>query len=163
MSEENINTLNTTINSTNNTRNNEDDDALAAVAATTSNHVYIHSTEHGWIPARVLEMQDDGKKAKVSVPIYRSEAAIQSDGGKKAKTFETRVVDLNEYTNKTLLLQNVDEDGRLNQVEDMVDLPFLHEVRCCHQQKKYDLEIHTCVCVCSSRPLVCSCRVHAVF
>ena len=104
------------------------DDAMALVAATTSNHVYIKSDDFGWIPARVLEMQEN-LKAKVSVPIYRNEAAIQSDGGKKAKSYETRVVDLKEYPNQTLLLQNVDEDGQLKQVEDMVDLPFLHEVR----------------------------------
>ncbi|KAL7577845.1 hypothetical protein ACA910_010592 [Epithemia clementina (nom. ined.)] len=118
-----------TTNNNSSTNNNDRniDDVLAAVAATSNHHVYIRSNEYGWIPARVLEMQDNGQKAKVSVPIYRNEAAIQSDGGKKAKSFETRVVDLREYPNQTLLLQNVNEEGHLKQVEDMVDLPFLHE------------------------------------
>jgi len=75
----------------------------------------------------VLDMEDGGQRAKVSVPQYRNEAAIHSDGGQKATSFETIHVDLKDYPNKTLLLQNVDENGKLKQVEDMVDLAFLHE------------------------------------
>jgi len=99
----------------------------AALAASTSNYVYIRSDDYSWIPARVLEIEDGEKRAKVSVPKYRSEAAIQSDGGQKASSFETVFVELKDYANSTLMLQNVNEHGQLKEVDDMVDLAFLHE------------------------------------
>jgi hypothetical protein len=102
--------------------------AQAAAASTnTSNHVYIKSDEYAWVPARLLET--NGTKAEVSVPQYKDENALQSDGGRAAVRFEKKTVDLSSYPNGALLLQNVDEEGCLNEMEDMVDLPFLHEVR----------------------------------
>lgn len=92
----------------------------------TSNHVYVKSDEHAWVPARLLE--SDGEKATVSIPQYKNEQAIQSDGGRGSKSSNKVVVDLKDYPTRTLYLQNVDEEGNLREVEDMVDLPFLHEV-----------------------------------
>jgi hypothetical protein len=94
--------------------------------ASTSNNVYILDEEHGWVPARVVTMQ--GETATVSVPLYKTEQAIQSDGNQHAKGFDRREISLKGYAGKVLPLQNVDEDGVLKQVQDMVDLPFLHEV-----------------------------------
>lgn len=104
-------------------------DAAAAATATallsinTSNHVYIASEEYAWIPARVVEFVDE-QHAVVSIPQYRDEQSIQSDGGRNAKRFEKKTVPLSK-----MLLQNVDDEGQLKVVDDMVDLPFLHEVR----------------------------------
>jgi hypothetical protein len=92
----------------------------------TSNHVYVKSDEYAWVPARLLE--SDGEKATVSIPHYRDEQAIQSDGGRGSKTSSKVVVELKDYPTRALYLQNVDEEGNLREVEDMVDLPFLHEV-----------------------------------
>ena len=92
----------------------------------TSNHVYVKSDEYAWIPARLLE--SDGETATVSIPLYRDEQAIQSDGGRGSKTSSKVVVELKDYPTRALYLQNVDEEGNLREVEDMVDLPFLHEV-----------------------------------
>ena len=111
-------------------------DVSALTAATTnptlsidtSNHVYIRSPEHSWIPARLLERHDEASTATVSIPMYKDEPSIQSDGGKAAKRNEKQVIDLKEYPNRAFPLQNVDEHGNLKEVEDMVDLPFLHEV-----------------------------------
>ncbi|GAX22532.1 hypothetical protein FisN_14Hh155 [Fistulifera solaris] len=91
----------------------------------TSNHVYVKSDEYAWVPARLLE--SDGEKATVSIPHYRDEQAIQSDGGRGSKTSSKVVVELKDYPTRALYLQNVDEEGNLREVEDMVDLPFLHE------------------------------------
>ena len=107
------------------------------LAASTSNYVYIRSDEHGWIPARVLELDSETGNVKVSVPQYKTESLIQSDGGKKAMSFETQTIQLKDYPHNTLLLQNVDEEGQLNQVEDMVDLAFLHEVRTSSMESKH--------------------------
>jgi len=102
-------------------------DKLASKAeASTSNNVYVLDEEHGWIPARVVTVVGD--KATVSVPKYKNEQSIQSDGGHDAKGFDRREISLKEYKGNVLPLQNVDQDGVLQEVEDMVDLPFLHEV-----------------------------------
>nr|ACS35543.1 myosin G [Phaeodactylum tricornutum] len=109
------------------------------VAANTSNYVYIRSEEYAWVPGRLLER--DGTQAIVSVPVFKNEEEVQSDGG-RIKRHEKVTVDLATYPNSALLLQNVDEHGNLNEVEDMVDLPFLHEaailynLKTRHQQQK---------------------------
>ena len=103
------------------------DMTLASKAeAATSNNVYVLSEEHAWVPARVVTT--NGDTATVSIPLYKDEQLIQSDGGHYAKGFERKDISLNEYSGKVLPLQNVDEHGVLKQVQDMVDLPFLHEV-----------------------------------
>jgi len=96
------------------------------LAINTSNHVYVRSKEYAWVPARLLEAV--GTTATVSIPHYKDEQSIQSDGGRGAKRFEKATVELSDYPAGALLLQNVDEEGHLKEVEDMVDLPFLHEV-----------------------------------
>ena len=102
---------------------------MATVGVSTSNNVYVLSKEHGWVPARVIEYQDENNsKCVVQIPQYKEENDIQSDGGKHARGTKQEVISLKVYPNKTLPLQNVDDNGVLNQVEDMVDLPFLHEV-----------------------------------
>ena len=100
-------------------------------ALSTTNHVYIHSEEYAWIPARVekTEVVDGVAKAHVVIPEYKDERSIQSDGGRRAKRFKKDVISLEDYPNHALPMQNVDEKGNLKEVEDMVDLPFLHEVR----------------------------------
>jgi hypothetical protein len=103
-------------------------------SSATSNNVYIMDKKYAWVPARLLESQGD--KAIVSVPIYDEESKILSDGGKGAKSWKEDKVSLKHYPGKSLPLQNVDKAGMLTVVEDMVDLPFLHEVRVC-----------MCVCV----------------
>jgi hypothetical protein len=84
----------------------------------------------------------------LSVPQYRSEQDIQCDAGRTAKRFDTMSMDLSDhakysalYPNQHLPLQNVNQEGELQVVEDMVDLPFLHEVRGC-------ICVSLCVCVC---------------
>ena len=93
-------------------------------------HVYVRSKDHYWVPARVVgDANDAADRLVVSVPIYPNEQSILSDGGKGAISYERRTVDLKDYPNKVLPLQNVNEIGSLNEEGDMVDLPFLHEVR----------------------------------
>lgn len=96
-------------------------------AGATSNNVYIMDKKFAWVPARLVENQGD--KAIVSVPIYDDEAKILSDGGKGASSWKDDKVSLKHYPGKTLPMQNVDKSGMLTMVDDMVDLPFLHEVR----------------------------------
>ena len=92
----------------------------------TANNVYIRSDEYGWIPARLVEQ--DKLTAKVAIPQYEAEEFILSDGGKGAVGFKSAVVKLKDYNHNTLPLQNVDKSGVLKEVDDMVDLTYLHEV-----------------------------------
>ena len=91
-----------------------------------SNDVYIRSEEFAWVPARLV--QQDKTTAKVAIPQYDSEELIISDGGKGAVGFKSAIVKLNDYMANVLPLQNVGPDGSLKEVDDMVDLPYLHEV-----------------------------------
>ena len=122
--------------------------------ASLSKYVYIRSKEHGWIPARVVEMipssskitttttatssSSSSKKAKVLTPVHAVTKEEDANDiidlvSKQEKTggtlWETQIVDLQTYPHQSLVLQNVNDDGKLQPVADMVNLPFLHEVR----------------------------------
>ena len=96
-------------------------------AGATSNNVYILDKEFAWVPARLIEQSGDS--AKVSVPQYADEESIKCDGGAAATGWKEQTVKLKFYPGKGLPLQNTGKDGTLKEREDMVDLPFLHEVR----------------------------------
>jgi len=96
-------------------------------AGATSNNVYILDKDYAWIPAQLKEQKKD--EAIVNVPSYPSEEKIICDGGKGASGWKEQTVKLKHYPGKSLPLQNVDKAGNLLEKEDMVDLPFLHEVR----------------------------------
>jgi hypothetical protein len=105
------------------------DGEIAAVA--TSNYVYVQSKDFAWVPARVVEVREN--EAVVQVHRYPNEQAIVSDCGRSAlRGSEPTIVKLADYPNNALPLQNISEEGILQEVEDMVDLPFLHEVSTCY-------------------------------
>jgi myosin V len=96
-----------------------------ASGTSSSNHVYIKSEEHGWIPARLLDSSHE--KATVSVGVYKSQQDMITEAGATSQK-NLVTIDLKEYQpSGTLPLQNVDEDGKLKAVADLVDLDFLHE------------------------------------
>jgi hypothetical protein len=91
----------------------------------TSNHVYIRSKEHAWVPGRLINVS--ANEAVVQVGRYRNQQAIGSRAATRGS--DQKTVKLSDYPNNALPLQNIGEDGQLKEVEDMVDLSFLHEVR----------------------------------
>ena len=93
--------------------------------------VYITSKDYGWIPATLLN--SEGGKAHVETPHYADEQSIICDGGASATKKTKEWVDLKNYPNKVLPLQNVTSGGVLIEYPDMVDIPFLHEVRSAKQ------------------------------
>ena len=100
-----------------------------------SNYVYILDPKHSWIPAKVKDRNATSSNLlQLSVPQYRNEQAIRCDGGRSASQgYKVEMIDLDDaknkikYPNRHLPLQNVNSEGELQVVEDMVDLPFLHE------------------------------------
>ena len=92
-------------------------------------YVFIRDPEYAWIPC--TKTGGDAKKATVRVPQYKDEQSIVCDGGVSAKTYEEEEVLLKDYHKGLLPMQNVDGGGNLKCYPDMVELPFLHEVRCC--------------------------------
>jgi len=97
------------------------------------NHVYIQSDDgSGWIPALQLRLLDEGNIASVAVPVFKKGEQDMLQCGKYDKQrFErdNRKIKLSEYPNGVLPMANVDANGRLEDYKDMVELPFLHEVR----------------------------------
>jgi hypothetical protein len=93
----------------------------------TSNNVYIMDKEYAWVPARLLSTSGD--KATVSIPEYADEASILTDNGAGAKSWTEKTISIKNYPGKTLPMQNLDKAQKLQEKADMVDLPFLHEVR----------------------------------
>jgi len=100
----------------------------------TANNVYIRDDKLAWIPARLVE--SDKETAKVAVPQYEAEEFIQTDGGEKATGFKTKVVKLKDYQGRALPLANCGPDGKIKEVDDMVDLPYLHEAAILFNLKK---------------------------
>ena len=115
--------------------------------------VYIRSDEFAWVPARLVEQ--DATTAKVAIPQYENEEAIASDGGKAAIGFKSAIVKLKDYQGNVLPLQNVGGNGELIDADDMVDLPYLHEV----SVYKYYIYIYTFVFVCLSSSNVTGRRI----
>jgi hypothetical protein len=125
-------------------------------AGATSSNVYVLDKEFAWVPARLLEQSGD--VAKVSIPSYPSEEKILCDGGKGAKSWKEDTVKLKFYPGKALPMQNVDKAGNLLEKEDMVELPFLHEVSksfkesfesplSCDKVLKLETDNGRCVCL----------------
>ena len=99
----------------------------ALQSAGPTNHAFIRSKDHSWVPAIVTS--NNGKVAEVKIPHYKTQQAIKCDAGASAvKGFESQTVDLADYPNNALPIQNVNDHGSLNEIPDMVHMPFLHEV-----------------------------------
>lgn len=123
--------------------------------------VYVLDKEFAWVPAKLIEQTGD--TAKVSIPTYADEASILTDGGKGAQSWREETVSLKHYPGQALPLQNL-QNGVLNEKEDMVDLPFLHEVSIIfaeprgHSLQSLDgsFVTHHFFCLSFHRPLFCS-------
>lgn len=96
-----------------------------------SHHVYVKSEEHGWVPARLRSIDKGKNQAVVEMDEYPDEQSMLSGGGAKKEDGKENLVtiDLRDYQGGVLPLQNTEEGGELAEFEDMVDLPYLHEVR----------------------------------
>jgi hypothetical protein len=93
--------------------------------------VYLRSADHSWIPA--LQLKTNDGKAVVSVPKFVKGENDMMSCLTASKQFpyqaNNQVIDLKDYPNSVLPMQNVDSNGNLEEYKDMVDLPFMHEVR----------------------------------
>jgi hypothetical protein len=89
--------------------------------------VFLKDPDNAWIPAKLTSQA--GNTADVQIPIYKDEQSTICDGGRGAKQWIEAEVDLTDYAKGVLPMQNVDESGNGLCFADMVELPFLHEVR----------------------------------
>ena len=103
----------------------------------TDQHVYIKHKDFAWIPAQLIDHDVTKKKATVTHLEYESESQILVDGGKRPTRSVTVTVNLKDYPNESLPLQNIAVDGSggsrsnngttIKVVKDMIELSFLHE------------------------------------
>jgi len=91
--------------------------------------VYLRSADHSWIPA--LQVHSANGKATVAVrrKIKSEQELMGAAKTIKETTHEQKVVDLSSYPNGVLPMQNVNMNGHIEDYKDMVELPFMHEVR----------------------------------
>jgi hypothetical protein len=111
-----------------------------------SNHhhpfVYVRCPQNAWIPARILSTVTGPtgipETAVVQLlPWHTGDSSssassedIVSSNNSAEQQPQQRTVALDDYPNRSLPLQNLQgSDGTLRVVADLVDLPFLHEVR----------------------------------
>ena len=88
--------------------------------------VYIKDKQYGWLPANVISIDT----AKATATVKALVPNKNNDGSDSdSYTKEERIVKLKDYseTSQTLPLQNILENGELMVVQDMCDLPSLHE------------------------------------
>eukprot|EP00977_Amphora_coffeiformis_P010867 scaffold2554_cov156-Amphora_coffeaeformis.AAC.4 len=81
-------------------------------------NVFIRSDEYAWLPARIVEQNEE----EALVQVFD---LVEEGGGPRDSTAAPRetVVQLRDYPPQNALpLKNVNEYG------DLIDLPFLHEV-----------------------------------
>lgn len=96
-----------------------------------STFVYVRDPEHAWLPATLLDYTNNNTEANVSVPAYETEQGIMDVTSSTASMSKAKeqVIALQDYDHQVLPLQNVDGKGLLQEYPDMVQLPYLHEVR----------------------------------
>ena len=83
-----------------------------------SSNVYIVDETHGWLPAILIEKDEQNEVATV----------LYKDPNHKSKPPIERKINLDQYgTSKSLPLQCVDDHGSNVVVEDMRDLPYSNE------------------------------------
>ena len=88
--------------------------------------VYIQSKDSVWVPA--LQLKSHNGRATVSVPKFKNERdMLNCAKASRTLKYETQVVDLKDYENGVLPMQNVDSNGNVEDYKDMVDLPFMNE------------------------------------
>lgn len=89
--------------------------------------VYIRSTENSWVPA--LQLKTYNGKATVTVPKFVTEKDILQcpKPSRSQKYHDNIIVDMNDYANNVLPLQNVNAHGQLEDFMELKDLPFMHE------------------------------------
>jgi len=90
--------------------------------------VYVRSDENCWVPA--LQLKTYNGKATVSIPVFKTEQDMLCCGkaSRKQRYHDNQVIELSDYPDGALPMQNVDKNGSLQDYKDMVDLPFMHEV-----------------------------------
>eukprot|EP00986_Skeletonema_menzelii_P013876 scaffold8570_cov51-Skeletonema_menzelii.AAC.1 len=75
--------------------------------------VYVRDSHYSWIPATIESEPDDKKKVKVQVkfPNDWEEYTTIVKGGEAGKVKLERTINLSDYPNEELPLQNLEADG----------------------------------------------------
>ena len=103
-------------------KDNEDDGPESRIKA--KKNVFIRSDEHAWLPARIVDQTDEEAVVQVFDLQSVGEGEERSRDSTTVSPPREITVRLKDYPPQNALpLKNVNEYG------DLIDLPFLHEVR----------------------------------
>ncbi len=97
---------------------------------TVGTSVYVRDSHYSWIPATIESEPDDKKKVRVRVkfPSDWEEYTTIPKGGEAGKLKLERTINLSDYSNEELPIQNLEADGvSAARKNDMADLANLHE------------------------------------
>jgi len=101
------------------------------MASNNRNHkekfTFVKDDKFAWAPA--ILVKQEGNVAHVKIPKYPDEQSIVCDGGEKALGWKECTIQLDDYQNQQLPIQNVNQSGEIQSFSDMVDFEYLHEVR----------------------------------
>ena len=92
--------------------------------------VYVRDSHYSWIPATIVSEPDIKKKVTVRVgfPGDWEEYTATPKGGEVGKVKLERTINLSDYSNEELPIQNLEADGvSTARKNDMADLANLHE------------------------------------
>ena len=124
------------------TEEQQEDEPKLSRCGAVGDDVYIRSEEYGWVwvPAPVMSPSDqDDDMVQVSVQQYESEDYTRSDAGRSAVGFKSVQVKLEDYSSNTLPQANTGPDHALRVVDDLKDLPYIHEAAILYNLKSRHL------------------------
>ncbi len=98
--------------------------------------VFVKDKEFGWLPASILSTNGVTAQVSVKIPIK------EEDGIGESFTKEERSIQLKDYEDATLPLQNIDEGGNAIVAPDMCDLHSLHEAAILYNLKERHASQH---------------------
>jgi len=122
-----INSISLQINQQTTNKNNNVNYSMSPLNNEIVTPVYIKSAENSWVPA--LQLKRHNGKATVAVPKYKNEQEMLQCGKKSRiyKYHDNQIIDLKDYANNALPMQNVDSSGNVEDYMELKDLPFMHE------------------------------------
>ena len=106
-----------------------------ATAAAVGDRVFVRDEHYVWLPARVLELEDDRALVRIDLPEHWDETTALIDPAKQevSTALPDRWVPLSQYFNHRLPLQN---DHTESTFRDLAELPNFHEASMLQQLKE---------------------------
>lgn len=108
----------------------------------TNDRVFIADEQYEWLPARVLDKNDDDTenedqvKVRIELPYHWHKTTLTSKKDRMTLNKKEVVVNLNDYYNHHLPLQNLKLSGDVAELENLHEAAVLYQIKERHIQKQ---------------------------